>query len=185
MTANTVATHSACAASTAVADGRVELETRFGVMSFDRANAIVMPRGLLGYAEHREFALANMPDPKLQQFKLLQCLSQPALSFVVVPADLESGILDPADIRAACRTLSVADQDVAVLLVVATRKIGAATQISVNLRAPVIVDTRNQTAWQFVLTNNRYPVRHVIGTVAGGPATASAPRSQPLSAAAS
>ena len=169
MTATTVAVQTAYGAASAADDGKVELETRFGVMSFERANAIFMPRGLLGYSEHHDFALANMPDPKLEQFKLLQCLSQPALSFIVAPANMESGIIDEADVQTACRSLGVAEGSVAVLLVVATRKIGAATQVSVNLRAPVILDLNNQTAWQYVLPNNRYPVRHVIGTFPAAP----------------
>jgi flagellar assembly factor FliW len=132
-------------------------------MTFDRAASVYMPRGLLGYAEFHDFALANLPDPKLTQFKLLQSLTEPSLSFVVAPINLENEMIDFADIDAACRALSVAPADAAVLLVVATRRIGDATQISVNLRAPVIVDTRNQTAWQHILSNHRYPVRHVVG----------------------
>jgi flagellar assembly factor FliW len=40
------------------------------------------------------------------------------------------------------------------------------TQISVNLRAPIILDPDSRTAFQHVLLNNRYSVRHVIGTTA-------------------
>ena len=133
------------------------------MQSFDRTASIYMPRGLLGYAGFHDFALANLPDPKLTQFKLLQSLSEPTLSFVVAPIVLENDLIELADIEAACRTLSIAMADVALMLVVATRRIGAATQISVNLRAPVIVDTRNQAAWQHILSNHRYPVRHVVG----------------------
>jgi len=164
MTANTVVAHdTAFAPAPAADDSKVVLETRFGVMSFDRTASIYMPRGLLGYAGFHDFALANLPDPKLTQFKLLQSLSDPALSFVVAPINLENDLIELADIEAACRTLSIAMADAALMLVVATRRIGAATQISVNLRAPVIVDTRNQAAWQHILSNHRYPVRHVVG----------------------
>ena len=164
MTANTVVAHdTAFAPAPEADDSKVVLETRFGVMTFDRTSSIYMPRGLLGYADFHDFALANLPDPKLTQFKLLQSLTEPSLSFVVAPINLENELIEFVDIDAACRTLSIATADAALLLVVATRRIGDATQISVNLRAPVIVDARNQTAWQHILSNHRYPVRHVVG----------------------
>ena len=63
MTANTVVAHdTAYAPAPAPHDSKVVLETRFGVMTFDRSASIYMPRGLLGYAEFHDFALANLPE---------------------------------------------------------------------------------------------------------------------------
>ena len=140
------------------------IETRFGEMEFRLEHAIHMPRGMLGYADFHDFGLANMPDPKLDQFKLLQSLSEHELSFIVAPLNPETEAIDPADIRAACEVLSLDPENSIVLLVVSTRRIGQATQISVNLRAPIILDPASRTAYQHVLLNNRYSIRHVIGT---------------------
>ncbi len=140
----------------------VVIETRFGEISFDRDDAIYLPRGLFGYADYHDFGLANLPDPRLEQFKLMQSLTEPSLSFIVAPLNMESDIIDAADIDAASEMLSIARTDTAVLLIVATRKVGVETQVSVNLRAPIIVDTKSQTGWQYVLNNSRYPVRHVL-----------------------
>lgn len=140
------------------------IETRFGEIEFRLENAIHMPRGMLGYADHHAFGLANMPDPKLEQFKLLQSLSDHELSFIVAPLNPDHDAIDAGDIRAACGHLSLDPDQSVVLLVVSTRRIGAATQISVNLRAPIILDPVARTAYQHVLLNNRYSVRHVIGT---------------------
>lgn len=144
----------------------VTVATRFGDIEFQLENAIYMPRGMMGYADFHDFGLANMPDPKLDQFKLLQCLAEPELSFIVAPLNLDAGTIELDDIAAACEALSMDVANALVLLVVATRQIGPTTQISVNLRAPVILDGVNRTAYQHVLMNNRYPVRQVIGTAA-------------------
>lgn len=142
------------------------IETRFGEIEFRLENAIHMPRGMLGYADLQDFGLANMPDPKLEQFKLLQCLNQQELSFIVAPLNPETDAIDPADIHAACELLSLDPDRSIVLLVVSTRKLGQTTQISVNLRAPIILDPASRIAYQHVLLNNRYSIRHVIGTTA-------------------
>lgn len=140
----------------------VFVETRFGEMAFDRDGAIYFPRGLFGYADHHDFGIANLPDPRLEQFKLMQSLTDADLSFIVAPLNMESDTIAAADVDQACEALSIAPEDAAVLLIVATRKVGADTQVSVNLRAPIIVDMRSRTGWQYVLNNSRYPVRHVL-----------------------
>lgn len=147
----------------------VTMETRFGKLVFARAETVRMPRGLLGYADYRDFGFADMPDARLGQFKLLQCLAEPSLSFAIVPLNAEAGLIDEQDIRDACRILGVDFADAAVLLIVATRRLGDTTQISVNLRAPIVVDTAARLAWQYVLGNSRYPVRHVVANVAHAP----------------
>ena len=150
----------------AVNPDTVTVETRFGDIEFQLENAIHMPRGMLGYAGFHDFGLANMPDPKLEQFKLLQCLAETELSFIVAPLNPGSETIEVSDIELACESLSIEPQNAVVLLVVSTRQIGQTTQISVNLRAPIILDGASQNAYQHVLLNNRYPVRQVIGTAA-------------------
>lgn len=150
----------------AVNPDAVTIETRFGDIEFPLQNAINMPRGMLGYADFHEFGLANMPDPKLEHFKLFQCLEEPSLSFIVAPLNPSSETIEMCDIEAACEALSINPADAVVLLVVSTRQIGPTTQISVNLRAPVILDGASQNAYQHVLMNNEYPVRQIIGTAA-------------------
>lgn len=149
---------------TTVAAETVTVDTRFGDIEFQLENAIYMPRGMMGYGDFHDFGLANMPDPKLDQFKLLQCLVEPELSFIVAPLNQDADTIDMEDIAIACEALSMDVANAIVLLVVATRQIGPTVQISVNLRAPVILDGTNRTAYQHVLMNNRYPVRQIIGS---------------------
>jgi flagellar assembly factor FliW len=150
----------------AIADEYVTVGTRFGDIEFHLENAIYMPRGMLGYADFHDFGLANLPDPSLEQFKLLQSLVEPELSFIVAPLNPEGDTIETDDIALACEALSIDVAAAIVLLVVSTRQIGPTTQISVNLRAPVLVDGNNRKAYQHVLMNNKYPVRQVIGTAA-------------------
>jgi flagellar assembly factor FliW len=143
--------------------GCVAIDTRFGTMRFDRESTVNMPRGLLGFTDFQEFGLCSLSGAGLDQFMLLQCMTNADLSFVVAPLNRDGKTIAEDDIAAACEALGVDMENVAVLLVVSTRRVGAATQISVNLRAPIIVDAQSRTAWQYVLLNNRYSVRELIG----------------------
>lgn len=142
--------------------GRIAVQTRFGELIVDPSATVRLPRGLLGYSDVHEFALANLPEERFGQFKLLQSLERPELSFIVVPYNLAAGQIAREDIAGAYEALGIAPADGAVLLVVSVRKAGEAVSISVNLRAPILIDTANRRAWQHVLTNPAYSVRHVL-----------------------
>ncbi|NIR61559.1 MAG: flagellar assembly protein FliW, partial [Gammaproteobacteria bacterium] len=46
-------------------------------------DTVVMPQGLLGFAERRRFGLAELPESIGRRFKLLQSLEEPTLCFIV------------------------------------------------------------------------------------------------------
>ena len=142
--------------------GKIVIATRFGEMEFDPSQAIHLPRGVLGFPGKQTFALAQLPQPGMSHFSLLQCLDDPELSFLVLPFDIESGAIDRADLERARDELGIAADDLAVVLIVAIREVADRPEISVNLRAPILLDAQKRTGAQSVLTNSKYPVRHLI-----------------------
>jgi len=146
----------------AAGENAVTIENRFGTFAFDPKLAIAFPRGLLGFPDHREFGLADLADPRLTAFKLLQSLADPSLCFLVSPCASEGGPHAAADLEPALADLSIAREDAAVLLLVTVRKAVEGIQVTVNLRAPVLVDTRAQTAQQYVLRNEDYRIQHPL-----------------------
>lgn len=140
----------------------VTMTTRFGTFSFNRAAAITMPRGIPGFSEQREFSLADLGEEIPGQFKLMQSLQDPNISFLIAPMSLESCPISEADLGDALNALGINAEDVAIVLIVTIRRIGESAQVTVNLRAPIFIDTRNQLAWQHVFPNPDYPVRYVL-----------------------
>ena len=145
----------------------IVVDTRFGRLEFDPAQSIAMPRGMMGFPEHKVFALTAVPDPRVQNFMLLQSLTDSGLSFLALPLSLESGIIELRDIEAARQDLGIAAEDFAAVAIVSIRNVGGKAQTSVNLRAPVFLDARHRTGWQYVLTNGAYQVRHVLDSLDG------------------
>ncbi len=147
-------------AAAPASDGqRLIIESRFGTLAVAAQNAVTFPRGLLGFGELHSYALADLDDPRFAQFKVLQSLEDAQLSFLVLPVDPASGLITPADLAAACETLSIAVEDVAILLVITVRK-SQDVGVTANLRAPLLIDTAGRTGVQYVLPGNRYPVRY-------------------------
>jgi flagellar assembly factor FliW len=138
------------------------IESRFGTLTVRTHASLLFPQGLLGFGDYRDFALAELPDGKQPQFKALQCLTDANLAFLVAPLPSDSTAIDADDIQEACNSLSIALEDLAVMLIVTVRRDEDGSHVSVNLRAPVLIDTRHRVARQYVLPNNKYQIRHKL-----------------------
>ncbi len=139
------------------------IDTRFGTVEVNPANTLHFGTGLLGFGAATEFVLIDLENPKYELFRMLQCINDPSLSFIVFPPNLESGLIDRADIEAAAKAVKMKFEDLVVLLLVTVRaQEDGANSLSVNLRAPVLVDSVNFTGVQYVLPSDKYPVRFML-----------------------
>ena len=142
--------------------GRLIRDRRFGALAISRNSVLDFPRGLLGFGEFHSFGIADLSDPRYAQFKVLQCLEDHQLAFLVLPLDPNTGFIDRADLDAACDSLLVDIDDLVIMLVVTVRKTEQGTSITANLRAPLLIDSKTHTGYQYVMRSERYPVRFQI-----------------------
>ena len=142
-------------------DGFV-VETRFGTIEVDPRSIVRFKSGLLGFSDARQFVLIDLDNPKYVQFRVLQCVDDTTLSFVVFPPNLDNGLIEHADIAAAAKTIGYPVDQLIVLLLVTLRRTKEAGSLSVNLRAPVLIDTSRFAGVQYVLPDDKYPVRFAL-----------------------
>jgi flagellar assembly factor FliW len=139
-----------------------EIETRFGKVAITRDNPLVFERGLLGIPNSREFCLTEFPSAQLGQFKLLQSLEELTLSFITLPLDPASNLLEAEDITRACEDAGIPFADAAILLIVTVHRSPTSVQLSVNARAPLLVNAVTREAVQYVFQHNKYKVQHLL-----------------------
>jgi flagellar assembly factor FliW len=137
------------------------IATRFGTLALDPARLITLPSGLLGFADCRRFALADLPDPQ-GPFKLLQSVDEPELAFLVLPIDPRTGPIARSDLELACEELRFDWQALAVLALVTVRPEAEAVHFSINLKAPLLIDTGRQVGRQHVFAGEAYPLRYEL-----------------------
>ena len=139
----------------------VVVETRFGVYTFTLEHRVHMPKGPLGFQDYHDFGLANLPNPQLAQFKLLQSLDAHDLSFIVTTLPDSGGPIDQADLEEMAAAAGVAVEDAVFLLIVTIRPNpeGEGILMSVNLRAPIVFNPASRLARQCVASNPSYPVQ--------------------------
>jgi flagellar assembly factor FliW len=142
----------------------VVVETRFGTYEFAPHETVMMPHGLVGFAEQQLFGLGNLPAPLPEDFKLLQSLGEPPISFIVVPLSSDEAPIEAADLDAACAATGfVRDQiHVMFLCTIRPRDNGEGIEMWANVRAPILFDLKARQARQYVLPNSHYPLRQPL-----------------------
>jgi flagellar assembly factor FliW len=138
------------------------IKSRFGEINVDTTKAISFPRGLLGMPDKSSFVLAPFPNDRMQQFTLLQSLEDHMLSFITLPLAVENPIISYTDLHHACQELSINRENLAVLLIVSVHRGTDQAKLSVNARAPLLIDVTRKTGQQYVFQNDSYKVQHML-----------------------
>ncbi len=147
------------------ADGdssEVTIESRYGAVTVNLKNAIFFPKGILGLPDCKDFCIATLPDKRMERFKLLQSLNDAKLSFVVLPLAADTPLIDKADIQECCTVTQIKPENLVILAIVSVQKTPEKTRITANVRAPIIVDTNDKLAIQYVFPNNKYNICHPL-----------------------
>ncbi|MCB2082255.1 MAG: flagellar assembly protein FliW [Hyphomicrobiales bacterium] len=146
-----------------------EIESRFGKISVNLDQAIFFPRGLLGIPGELHFCLADFPeDRQMGSFRLLQCLNDHTLSFVVLPLGLENDFIEHADLQECCSVTGIDPDQLLVLLIISVNRVPGSVRVTANLRAPVVVDAEGRFAGQYVFPTNKYDINHVLSATQTG-----------------
>ena len=137
------------------------LETRyFGELEINESKIISFDGGIPGFEGVRRFVMIDNED-KNSPFKWLQGVDEPKPAFVIVDPfavkrDYEIKIDD--DTR---NELGIGSPDtVAVYSIVVVPE--DITKMTMNLQAPLIINTENRKGKQLILDTERYGVRHYI-----------------------
>jgi flagellar assembly factor FliW len=125
--------------------------TRFGDIEVDDGKEIVFPRGLIGFAEATRYVLIEPRGRALVAW--LQSLDVPGLAFPVVDGSTIGSDYPRPSASELAHDAGLAVDDLAVLVVVATRK---GEGLVANLLAPIVVDMHSRTGAQVVLDHRRF-----------------------------
>lgn len=140
------------------------IETRFGIVEVSRKNPLVFEHGLLGVPNSHQYALVDFPSEKMGHFKILQSLDEMELSFITLPLPMDNQIIERGDLEKATTDIGISAENMAVLLIVSVHRTPSEVRLSVNARAPLLIDTTNRYAMQYVFQHSRYKVQHMLNT---------------------
>ena len=138
------------------------LETsRFGQLEVEADRLIEFPDGILGFPQHREYALVQTGEGS--GFYWLQSVTAADLAFVVCdPRLFVSDFRVPVKLEE-LRIIDLANpKDSQVFVIV--NKIG--DMLTGNLQGPLVINVLNRQGRQLVLNDKRYSTRHPLMRIA-------------------
>ncbi|MFD1361683.1 flagellar assembly protein FliW [Lentibacillus salinarum] len=138
----------------------MRIQTKYlGEMEVDHHKILQFPSGLPGFTNEKQFVLLDMPRNPV--FQILQSADTPDIAFVVVNpyhfyqdyvVDLDDSLLV---------SLSISNEaDVIVLAIVTVKK--PFDTSTLNLKAPIIINSQNQLGKQYILNTDVYPSKAAI-----------------------
>ncbi len=134
---------------------------RFGVVDLDDDAVLSFPSGIIGFPREQSFAL--IPHQGSTYLAWLQSVQNSALAFPVVSAHFFADTYPDVSVPDAARAagLTGADDDFAVLAVLCAPIGQPAT---VNLMAPIVINSETRTGTQVILEGSRFSTREVFVT---------------------
>jgi flagellar assembly factor FliW len=130
---------------------------RFGQLAVGDNERITIPQGILGFPDYKNFCLV---DPADDTFILwLQCLDNTQLVFPV----LEPKIFFPEYVvrlsAAELRDLNLASINDSAVFTILTIP-AELSQMTANIKAPLVLNLKEQIGKQVVLQENEYNIKH-------------------------
>lgn len=133
--------------------------TRFGELDVAEEALFTFPMGLLGFARLKRFVVLDHRDDS--PFKWLQSAEDPDVAFIITDP-----LFFKRDYHIAVRRQELAviepgaEEDLVVSVIMTIP--ADPRQMSANLLAPLIFNMANRRAMQYVLTDQRYPVKYCV-----------------------
>lgn len=123
---------------------------QFGKITINKENIFVLPNGLLGFEELKQFILIS--DEETEPFKWLISVEDPNIGFPIISPfyiDFDYNIGKDIDLEHNALFVVVTLQD-------------ENKNISANLKAPIILNLQNMTGEQFLIPFEKYSTTHII-----------------------
>ncbi|HKA24906.1 MAG TPA: flagellar assembly protein FliW [Candidatus Eisenbacteria bacterium] len=130
-----------------------------GVVEAAPESFLTLPDGLIGFEEHKEFALLELAD--YRPFRWLQSFSDPGLSFPVLDPHAFVPAYEPSLSEADRAGLGFDPGETPLFYAIATVE-DAGKSVTINLRAPLVVHPTRRIARQVVLADSRWEIQHPI-----------------------
>lgn len=136
--------------------------TRFGEIDVPDPDVISIPEGIPGFPEFQRYVLLEH-DSEGTPFKWLQSLENGALAFIVMDPQLLISSL-PVELDGESRQTFGAEQvdERFALMCIVNVPHENPMEMTINLRAPILVHLEKRIGKQIILADETYSIRHRI-----------------------
>jgi flagellar assembly factor FliW len=134
--------------------------TRFGTIDFSESDVIALPTGLIGFGSLHRFVVIEHREGS--PFRWLQSIEEPGMAFLVTNPWIYEETYHPEVADADAEALALGGQTSYDVWTTVNIPGGDATQMTLNLAAPIVINLENRLGKQVVLEGQAYNIRHRV-----------------------
>ncbi|MGK5082225.1 flagellar assembly protein FliW [Bdellovibrionota bacterium FG-1] len=132
---------------------------RFGQLTVGDDEMIKIPSGIMGFPEYTEFCLVDPGDETLILW--MQSMQNPDIAFPLLEPKIFKADYSARLSAAELRELKLQNVNQSAVFSILTIP-GDVTQMTANLKAPLVINLKDQIARQVVLQENEYTIKHLM-----------------------
>ena len=134
----------------------------FGTIDIGEEKIIHFDNGLLGFEEYKDYTiLYDIDEEEKPLFSWLQSVDEKGLAFPVVnPLDVDENYNPTVDDEILNSLGDINEENMIVLLLATIPK--DVKEASVNMRAPLVINSDNRKGMQIIEENKEYEIKHKI-----------------------
>lgn len=136
--------------------------TRFGDVVLREDRLISFPEGLLGFGDCTTFGLSRIPNAADSPLMLLQCVNDPEVCFIVADPTMLGVDIKQADRDSALKATKMPNEATQFLTIMTLYDQGDSYYMTANTKAPVMIDSMNRKAIQYILESKEYTTQHKV-----------------------
>ncbi len=133
----------------------------FGEIVIDDDKIIHFPKGIIGFPELKEFTLVHDEEKGTESIHWLQSIQEPAFAMPVMDPLIVCPDYNPeADDELLDAIGEIVPEELLVLVTVTVPK--DLTQMTVNLKGPIVINAAEKKAIQIIVEGDEYKVKYPI-----------------------
>ena len=140
----------------------MKLTTRvFGEVEIEDSKIISFPNGIIGFPDLKRFTLMHDDEQGANTIKWLQSVEEPNFAMPVMDPLVVCPDYKPVVDKESVAEIGELDEEELLVLVTVTVPHDL-KQMTVNLKGPFIINTKEMKATQTIIDNDEYPVKFPI-----------------------
>lgn len=137
------------------------ITARFGAISFTEKDLILLPEGMIGLSQLKNFVLIEHKPGS--PFQWLQSVDEPAISFLIVAPGQYVQDYNPIIPTMVVDALEITEESPYLVYTVVSIPKGKPEEMSLNLAGPILINVETRKGAQVVLEDNKWPLKHIVG----------------------
>ena len=138
---------------------------KFGQFDASMVTMVSLPFGLIGMPELKQYYLIKDFSVKMPNCSLLQSVEKDVVIFLLYNQNINNSLINKIDIASSCMLVGIKKEELDLFLIASMKKVDKGVSITLNTKAPLFIDKKQNIGIQYVLQSSLYTTQYLLSNV--------------------